>query len=128
MLKFKSFVGDIKSKCQAELQGFTRKVRLEKFYFEEISIQKYEEIAEVLKIVLTLNHDQASVGHGFSCNNTVVQTNMSAESVISEHLIKDHILFHRLKPYTIKITDPMIRAFKSSHLKYKLHFESKKKK
>ena len=54
MLKFKSFAGDIKSKCQAELQGFTRKVRLEKFYFEEISIQKYEKIAEFLKVVLTL--------------------------------------------------------------------------
>ena len=56
MLKFKSFAGDIKSKCQAELQGFTRKVRLEKFYFEEISIQKYEKIAEFLKVILTLNH------------------------------------------------------------------------
>ena len=50
ILKFISFVGDIKSRCQAELQGFTRKVRLEKFYFEEISIQKYEEIVEVLKL------------------------------------------------------------------------------
>ena len=39
MLKFKSFVGDIKSKCQAELQGFIRKVRLEKFYFEEIAFK-----------------------------------------------------------------------------------------
>ena len=56
MLKFKSFVEDIKSKCQAELQGFTRKVGLEKFYFEEISIQKYEKIAEVLKIILTLSY------------------------------------------------------------------------
>ena len=34
MWKFKSFVGNIKSKCQAELS----KVRLEKFYFEEINI------------------------------------------------------------------------------------------
>ena len=75
MLRFKSFVSNIKSKCQAELQGFTRKVRLEKFYFEEISIQKYEVIAEVLKIILTLSHDQAFVECGFSHNSTVVQTN-----------------------------------------------------
>ena len=72
MLKFKSFVGDIKSKFQAELQGFIRKVRLQKFYFEEISIQKYEEKAEVLKIVLTLSHGQASLERDFSGNNTVV--------------------------------------------------------
>ena len=72
MLKFKSFVGDIKSKCQAELQGFIRKVRLEKVYFEEISIQKYEEIAEVLKFVLTLSHGQASLERDFSRDNTVV--------------------------------------------------------
>ena len=97
----------IKSKCQAELQGFTRKARLEKFYFEEIGIQKYEVIAKVLEIFLTLSHGQASVEHAFSYNNTVVQTNVSAESVISKRLMKDHMLFHKLKPYTIKITDPM---------------------
>ena len=102
MLKFKSFVGDIKSKCQAKLQGFTRKVRLEKFYFEEINIQKYEKIAEFLKIVLTLNHGQGSVERGFSHNNTAVQTNISPESVISRHLIKDQMLIQKLKPYTIQ--------------------------
>ena len=128
MLKLKSFVGDIKSKCQAELQGFTCKVQLEKCYFEEINIQKYEEIAEGLKIILTLRHGQASVQHGFSHNNTVVQTNMSAESVISKRLIKDHMLSNKLKPYTVEITDPVIRAFKSSHLKYQLHLEPEKKK
>ena len=53
---------------------------------------------------------------------------MSADSVISKHLIKYHMLFHKLKPYTIEITDPMIRTFKSSHLKYQLHLESDKKK
>ena len=38
MLEFKSFVCDTKSMCQVELQGFISKVRLEKFYFEEICI------------------------------------------------------------------------------------------
>ena len=61
-------------------------------------------------------------------NNTVVQTNTSAESVISKCLLKDHMLFYKLKPYTIEITDPMIRILKSSHLKYRLHLESEKKK
>ena len=66
--------------------------------------------------------------HGFSHNNTVVQTNMSAESVMSKRLIKDHMPFHKLKPYTVEITDPMIRFFKRSNLKYQLHLESEKKK
>ena len=52
---------------------------------------------------------------------------MSAVSVISKCLIKDHMDSHKLKPYTLKKTDPMKRAFKSSHLKYQLHLESKKK-
>ena len=126
MLKFKSFADRIKSKCQAELQGFTRKVRPQKFYFKEITIQKCKEVAEVLKIVLTLSHVQTSVERGFSHDNTVVQTNMSAESVISKSLINDHMLFHKLKPYTIEITDPMIRALNSSHPKYQLQLESEK--
>ena len=81
-----------------------------------------------MKIVPTLSHGQASVEHGFSHNNTVVQTNMSAESVMSKRLIKDHMPFHKLKPYTVEITDPMIRFFKRSNLKYQLHLESEKKK
>ena len=77
--------------------------------------------------VLTLSHGQTSVDCGFSHNNTVIQTNMSASSVISKCLINDHMLFHKLKPYTIEITDPMMRAFKSSHLKHQLHLELEKK-
>ena len=37
-----------------------------------------------MKIVLTLSHGQASVEHGFNHNNTVVQTNMNAESNMSD--------------------------------------------
>ena len=81
-----------------------------------------------MKIVLTLSHAQTSVERGFSHDNTVVQTNMSAESVISKRLINDHMLFHKLKPYTIEITDPMIRALNSSHPKYQLQLESEKQK
>ena len=92
------------------------------------AFKKYEEIAEVFKIVQTLSLGQASMERGFSHNNTVVQTNMSAESVISQRLIKDHMLFHKLKPYTIGIADPMLIAFKCSHVEYQLHIESEKKK
>ena len=53
---------------------------------------------------------------------------MSAESVISKRLIKDHIFFHKLKPYAIEVTDPMVRTLKSSHLQYQLHLESEKRK
>ena len=49
------------------MQSLTREI-----LFWRNSIQKYEEIAEVLKFVLTLSHGQASLERDFSRDNTVV--------------------------------------------------------
>ena len=48
---------------------------------------------------------------------------MSAESVISKRLIKDHIFFHKLKPYTIEGN-----RSNDKNLQYQHHLESEKKK
>ena len=44
-----------------------------------------------MKITLTLSHGQASAERSFSVNNTVINVNMSEDSIVAEKIIKDHI-------------------------------------
>ena len=41
---------------------------------------------------------------------------MSAETVISKQLLKDHMLANGLKPHTIEISKPMIKALLKDHM------------
>ena len=111
-----------------EFSGFcSNESRLDDFYFKSVGIGKYKELSFVLKLLLTISHSQASVEHGFSHNNAVLKTNMSAETVITKRMIKDQMLSHDLKPYTIEISKPPVLAFKSARQKYEIHLEEERK-
>lgn len=73
--------------------GFDKKKdRLDNFFFNVIGIQKYEQLAFVVKVILTLSHGQASVERGFSINKSVLEVNMKAESIVARKLIRDHMI------------------------------------
>ena len=52
---------------------------------------------------------------------------MSAETVIPKQLIKDHMLANGLKPHTIEISKPMMKAFWNAHAVYKAKIEEERK-
>ena len=52
---------------------------------------------------------------------------MSPETVIAKRMIKDHMLSHDLKSYTIKISKPHVLAFKSARQKYEIYLEEERK-
>ena len=52
---------------------------------------------------------------------------MCAETIISQWLIKDRILANWLKPHTIKISKPIIKAFWNAHAVYKAKLEEERK-
>ena len=128
MAKFKSFQENEVKKMWHEFSGFcSKESRLDDFYFKTVHIGKYKELSFVLKLLLTRSHGQESVGRGFSHNNAVLKTNMSPETVITKRMIKDHMLSHDLKPYTIEISKPLVLAFKSARQKYEIHLEEERK-
>ena len=49
---------------------------------------------------------------------------MNPGTVILKYLVKDHILFHQLKPLTIEITSP---AFRKARMIDRLHFGEEKR-
>ena len=57
---------------------------LDDFFFQVVGIQKYHELAHVLKIILTLSHGQAAVERGFSVGKSVLNVNMTPTSIMSK--------------------------------------------
>ena len=128
MAEFKSFQENEFKKMWHEFSGFcSKESRLDDFYFKTVVIGKYKELSFVLKLLLTLTHGQASVERGFSHNIAVLKTNVSPETVIAKRMIKDHMLSHDLKPYTIEISKPLVLAFKPARQKYEIHLEEERK-
>ena len=101
--------------------------RLDYFYFKLASISKYKDLLFAVKFILTLSHGQASVERGFNINANIVKK-MSPESLTAKRIIKGHMLANKLKPHTIEITKPIVRAFRSDRQKYEVHLEEEKKK
>ena len=97
------------------------------FFFDTVAMSKYSNVSFVIKLLLTLNHGQASVERGFSNNKSILKTNMSSQTIISKRLIKDHILANRLKTNTIEISKPIIKAFRNAHAVYKAKLEEERK-
>ena len=50
----------------------------------------------ILKTILTLSLGNASVERGFNINKTMLDINMSQESIIAQCLVKDHMIADNL--------------------------------
>ena len=89
--------------------------RFDDLYFKKCNINRYKELAGVVKILSTLSHGQASVEQRFSENNTVLAQNMKVESIVACRLIKDHLVSNNLQSQTIDITNERMLSIKMSH-------------
>ena len=117
--QFTDFITESKV-CQDMFFEFNNESdRLADFYFKKCNINKYKELAAIVKILLTLSHGQASVEWGFHENNKVLAQNVKVESIISRCLITDHMVSNYLQPHTIDISREMMLSIKMAHQKYK---------
>ena len=58
-----------------------------------------------MRIILTLSHGRASVERSFSVNNTVINVNVSEDSIVAKKIIKDHMISNKLTPESVQITN-----------------------
>ena len=77
---------------------------LDEFYFNDIDLQSFKELSFLVKIRLTLSHGQASAERSFSVNNTVINVNMSQDSIVAKKIIKYHVISNKLTPESVQIT------------------------
>ena len=97
------------------------------FYFQYSCVHNYKELQLVVKVVMTLGRDQATVKSGQIVNKSSVKTNMTPESIISRRMIKYHLLTKRLKPHNIEAITQLIKAFRFTHQKYMADLKEEEK-
>ena len=90
-------------------------------------MKSIEKVAEVLKIVLSLSHGQASVGRDFSVSKSLLVENLSAKSLISQHLVYDHMNFHNLTPENFIINPALRKRVRNASSEYEKYVEEKRK-
>ena len=61
-----------------------------------------------MKVILNPSHGQASVERGFSINKSVLNVNITEESIVSKKLVRDHMIANKLEPYTVPISNELI--------------------
>ena len=95
----------------AELQGFDPKSgRLDEFYYRMFAgKEEWKELYQIIQLVLTLSHGQASVERSFSVNEDILLPNMRAETLYAIKLVHDTIRTTGIKVHDFKVTDRMLQ-------------------
>ena len=86
------------------------KDRLDDFCVKELCVLPYKELSFVIKIIQLWAIDRQRWREDL-ISIILHWKQTSPEGVIVKRLVKDHLLANNLKPHTIQITNPMVRAF-----------------
>ena len=87
------------------------------------AIKTYVNLAVAIKMILTLSHGQAALERSVSINKSIVEVNMTEESIVARKTIKDHMLWNDIQPDMIEISNKMINFYRSARQKYEIHKE-----
>ena len=117
----------LENECKNQNDNFSRQDdQLDHFYFHVVRIQKYGELAFVVKLVLTLSHGQAAAERCFSVRNNCNITNMEPENIVGSKIVKDHMLANKLEAHSIVIDKPFLLQVTEAHLRHGDHCQKKK--
>ena len=127
MQEFLEFVGH-KMKLHSDVfQSFKRdKTSLDVFFFSYTDIVKYKELPFLVKMSLTLSHDQVAVEHGFSINNSLSKVSISEQTLVCKKIVRDHLISNQLKPHTVPITNQLMRSVALVRQKYNKSWKTRK--
>lgn len=111
----------------AELSKFERSSdRLDSFYYHIIGTKKqYSHLWQVVKLILTLSHGQASVERGFSTNKEIVVENLKEENLVALRLVCDEL--KNVNVHEVPITKELLSYARSARMRYQNYLDDKKK-
>ena len=72
----------------------------------------------LVKIVLTLSNGQASVECSFTFNKSVLNYNITEDSIVAKKAIRDHMLSNGLEPQSIVISNQLVWFVSGACQKY----------
>ena len=125
-LEFTSSIDNKLKKYRAKVKEFDENHDwFDDFCFNKVFAKNYTDLPFVIKVVLTLSHDQAFSEQQFSINNTVLDNNMKEENIVARRHIIDHVR-NILMPYSIEIKKDLYSSVQGVSAGYREHLERKK--
>ena len=77
---------------------------LDTFYWKLLEgTSLFKRLAEVLKIILTLSHSQASVERGFIINKSLLAENLATKSLIAQRIVYDYMKVSNVSAEDVEI-------------------------
>ena len=89
-------------------------------------MEKANELNFVLEVIFTVSYGNAFVEPGFSANSSILENNMTAETIISHCFIKDYMIANELSPHTFEINNDLFLSLKKTRGRYQQELEEKK--
>ena len=97
------------------------------FYDSMANVTEWADLWELTKKLLLLSHGQASVERGFSINKEISVENMTAQTLISQRVIKDHLL--NVGGVTkVSLTKELLVSASHARQRYQAHLDEEKRK
>lgn len=92
-----------------------------------VNVTEWADLWELTKNLLLLSHGQASVERGFSINKEISVENMTVQTLISQRVIKDHLL--NVRGVTkVSLTKELLVSANHARQRYQAHLDEEKRK
>ena len=101
--------------------------RLDTFFHEHVSPQKYDQLFSVIKMLLVMSHGQAVVERGFSINKEVETVNLSEKNLVAQRVICDYVSYFG-GVINVPLTKELIASVASARSRYELYLDAERKK
>ena len=92
--------------------------RLGYFLWKYTDLKLYTNLQQIFKIILILSHGQAQVERGFSSNKSLIDDNMSTDTIISLRSIQDYLTFYWFMAHEVEITKDLLDSCKQARKRY----------
>ena len=95
--------------------------------WEPVSTSWFKKLAEVLKIILTLSHGQASVERGFSVNKSLLVENIATKSLIVQRIVYENMKVNNVSAEDVEICLTLRCSVKHARQRYSTYLEEQRK-
>lgn len=128
LTQYKAFVIEVRQNHLAEFLNFDMtKERLDEFYWKYMKDQKYVKLWDVLLMIFTLSHGQATVERGFSVNSEMLSVNMAEKTTVACRFVYDTIKGNADHFSELPFTPRLKRNVRAARMRYQLYLEDQRK-
>ena len=124
--EFSKFCETVLVENKEEFLSFDKdKDRLDYFLWKFTDLKMYAKLQHVIKIILILLHRQAEVERGFSSNKSLIDDNMSTDTIVALRSVHDYLKFHELRAHEVEMTKDVLGSYRQARKK---HFDNQQSK